>query len=346
MSKQYCTVTLTLPNGKRKYFRGATKREAEKKRDAAKVALAMGVNVGDNTTVEELSAIWLRDYKQPEVRESSFIRLETIVRVHIVPWFGRMKVRDVKPAHVKSFMRSKADLARSTQSSILQTLKAIFALAVENEIILRSPCSKSITASGEETKEKVPLTPEQSARLLEEARGTPLYYFVLIGLYAGLRRGELLGLQWQDIDFEEGTLTVQRSIAPTKANPGGELTTTLKTDAARRTIPLPWSVINELRAAKAGSKSVYVVPGPNGNHFSFSLSGYHWNRLMENLPFDAHPHLMRHTRITRWFEQGLDLKEIQYLAGHTSLDMTLGVYTHYQAETRMKQTAEKIRAIS
>ena len=76
-------------------------------------------------------------------------------------------------------------------------------------------------------------------------------------------------------------------------------------------------------------------------------AGYYYSdKMMRDLPFEAHPHLLRHTRITRWFEQGLDLKEIQYLAGHASLDMTLGIYTHYQAELRMKDTAEKIRASS
>ena len=346
MSDKYVTVTLTLPDGKRKYFRGSTRKEAERKRDEAKLQLAMGVSVGDSTTVKNLAVMWLRDYKKDEVRESSYLNIERIINCHILPELGRMKVRDVKPAHIKHMMNGKSSLAKNTQRVILNTTKALFNVAVENEIILRNPCVKSIHATGEEQKENIPLTPEQSRKLLDKAKGTRIYLFVLLGLYAGLRRGELLGLQWQDIDFTEGTVAVKRSIAPTKANPNGELCATLKTDAAERTIPLPWPVIDELRAAKAASKSVYVVPGPGGGHFTFSLLTYHWNKLMKGLDFEAHPHLMRHTRVTRWFEQGLDLKEIQYLAGHASLDMTLGIYTHYQAESRMKDTAEKIRASS
>ena len=64
------------------------------------------------------------------------------------------------------------------------------------------------------------------------------------------------------------------------------------------------------------------------------------------LDFHVHPHLLRHTRITRWFEQGLDIKEIQYLAGHSSVDITLDIYTHYQKDQRLSDTAEKIRAAS
>ena len=65
---------------------------------------------------------------------------------------------------------------------------------------------------------------------------------------------------------------------------------------------------------------------------------------MRTLDFDVHPHLLRHTCITRWFEQGLDIKEIQYLAGHSSVDITLEIYTHYQGKARRQQTADKIRA--
>ena len=340
----YVTVTLTLPNGKRKYFRGATRREAEKKRDEAKLSVAMGLDIGNNTTVEELANLWLHDYKEGVVRGSSFRNLSIIVSAHVIPALGKMKVRDVKPAHIKRFLTDRSYLAKSTQQVYLSVVKSIFALAVENEIILRNPCVSSIRAAGEDKKEKVPLTPEQTDMLLAEAKGTSIYLFVLLGVYAGLRRGELLGLQWQDVDFENGTVTVQRSIAPTAENRCGELSGELKTDAARRTIPLPWSVVNELRAAKVGSKSVYIIPNSSGQHFSLSLLDYHWQRLAARLPFDVHPHLMRHTRITRWFEQGLDVKEVQYLAGHSNPSMTLGVYTHYQTETRMKGTAEKIRA--
>lgn len=345
MSDKYVTVTLTLPDGKRKYFRGRTRKEAEKKRDEAKLKVAMGVNVGDNTTVEELTNLWLRDYKAGEVRDSTYINLSVTARTHIIPGLGKLKVRDVKPAHIKRFLNERSHLAKSSQKAILTITKTIFDLAVENEIILRNPCTKSVRPVGEETKEKVPLTSEQSDRLLAEAKGTKIYLFVLLGLYAGLRRGELLGLQWQDVDFDEGTLTVQRTVAPTVENPNGELVPTLKTDAARRTIPLPWPVVNELRAAKAGSKSVYVIPGFKGSHFTFTALQYQWTKVTKNLPFKVHPHLMRHTCVTRWYEHGLDLKEIQYLAGHSGLDMTLGIYTHYQEESRMRGTAEKIRAI-
>lgn len=344
MSDKYVTVTLTLPDGKRKYFRGRTRKEAERKRDEAKLKLAMGVNVGDNTTVKELAETWLRDYKEDEIRESSYLTLSRAVTCHIIPELGNLKVRDVKPAHIKHFMNSMSNLSHNSQRNNLGIARALFGVAVENEMILRNPCVSSIHPTGDTPKEKVPLTPEQTQVMLDKARGTKIHLFVLLGFYAGLRRGELLGLQWQDIDFTEGTVSVKRSVAPTKEHPGGELCAALKSDSAERTIPLPWPVLDEIRAAKAKSKSLFLTPGPGGGIMKFTTLDYQWKKLTKDLGFEVNPHLMRHTRITRWFEQGLDIKEIQYLAGHASLDMTLGIYTHYQAELRMKDTAEKIRA--
>ena len=68
--------------------------------------------------------------------------------------------------------------------------------------------------------------------------------------------------------------------------------------------------------------------------------------VSRTLDFHVHPHLLRHTCITRWFEQGLDIKEIQYLAGHATVDVTLGIYTHYQQQARREETAKKIRTIA
>lgn len=341
--KQY-TVTLTLPNGKRKYFRGATKKEAEKKRDAARIELERGLDIGSDITVNDLAKLWLAEYKEGNVRDCSYLNIESMLRNHILPEIGRVKVREVKPIHIQRVLNSMKDNARSTQRRVLAVAKEMFGMAVDNDLLLKNPCSKSIRPNGDEADEKVPLTPEQSDRLLDKARGTCMYLFVLLGLNAGLRRGELLGLQWQDIDFERGTLSVSRSIAPTRAKRNGELNPDLKTPAARRTIPLPWPVVEELRKEKSKSRSIYVIHGPDNDYMKLSNSSYHWGRLVDGLPFEANPHLMRHTRITRWFDQGLDIKEVQYLAGHATSKMTLDVYTHYQKETRFQDTLGKIQA--
>ncbi len=344
MSKQY-TVTLTLPDGKRKYFRGSTRKEAERKRDEAKRLVDSGIDLSSSVKVSELAELWLSDYRMFDVRESTYITQKSLLTNHVLPAIGHLKVREVKPAHINHMLLAMKDKSKGTQKLALSITKTLFSFAVENDMILKNPCTKSVKPRGEDAQEKMPLTSEQEKMLLDKARGTCLYLFVLLGLNAGLRRGELLGLQWNDINFTDGTLSVRRNVSPTRANPNGELTTELKTPAARRIVPLPWSVVDDLRAAKSVSRSVFVIPNHKGSFFSISSFSYNWNKLVSELPFEVNPHLMRHTRITRWFEQGLDLKEVQYLAGHASLDMTLGTYTHYHAEERMQETARKIQAV-
>lgn len=344
MSKQV-TVTLTMPNGKRKYFRGATRKEAERKREEARRAMESGLDIGSKITVAEFADMWLKEYKADRVRDISYMATDSMVRNHMLPWIGSMRVKDVRPLHIQKLLRDQNKFARSTQQKILSTARAMFEAAVENGLAIKNPCVKSLKVSGCPPEEKEPLTQEQEDILLDKAKGKTIYFFVRLGLCAGLRKGELLGLQWGDIDFESGMLSVERSISSTKARMCGEVNSDLKTKSARRTIPLPWPVVEELRAARSKAKSVYVISGKTNNFLGLTALSYHWERLTQDLPFYVTPHLMRHTRITRWFEQGLDIKEVQYLAGHSTSQMTLDVYTHYQKESRLANTAQKIRAV-
>ena len=358
--KKLYTVTLQLPNGTRKYFRGKTQKEAEKKRDEAKVKVGMGVDISCRQTVKEFSDMWFNLYKKGTLHKRSEETIRNTLTRYIIPVLGNMQVVDVKPIHIQQLMSSVKDYSNSTQKKVLQYTRAIFEVAVENSVIPKNPVSKSIKAGGAAPKEKVPLTKQQADDLLKAVEGTRAHLLVMVLLNAGLRIGEALGLMWTDIDFNEGTLTVNRSIVYPEENRMGEINDELKTENAHRTIPLPWSVIEELRREQSKSQSLWVFPKLDGNHHSYDSYRKLWELIdrrttakrkddrrelvARTLDFSVHPHLLRHTCVTRWFEQGLDIKEIQYLAGHATVDITLEIYTHYMNKERGKRTAEKIRA--
>lgn len=363
MAEKTYTLTLKLPDGSRKYFRGKTKKEAEQKRDAAKFQLGMGVDISCNTTVKELAETWYRIYKEDNadihVRSKEIIR-GTMDR-YVIPKLGRMKVTDVKPLHIQSIMMSVSGYSKSTQKKVLQILRAVFNTAVENGMIARTPIPSSIKAGGAAPAEKRPLTDAQCEALLEAVKGTRAYLFVLILLHSGLRAGEALGLMWKDFDFEAGTVTVNRSIVYPDSNRRGEVNPDMKTPASHRTIPLPWSVVAELKAERKKNHSVWVFSMQDGSFLSRdSYEGIlevircrtkgatptQRELVKRTLDFHVHPHLLRHTCITRWFEKGLDVKEVQYLAGHARVDVTLGIYTHYCADRRGAETAAKIRSMA
>lgn len=362
--KKYVTLTLTLPDGTRKYFRGKTKKEAEKKRNEMRMQIGMGIDVTCDMTVEELADMWFKLYKESDtdLHVRSKETTQGILTRYIIPTIGKMRVADVKPIHIQQLMNSVKKLSNSTQSKVLQTTRAMFIVAEENGMVLKSPVGKSVKAGGAKTKEKQPLTREQSDALLLAVEGTRAHLLITILLNAGLRIGEALGLMWSDVDFTAGTITVNRSIVYPKSNLRGEINNDLKTDNAHRTIPIPWVVVEELRKEQKRSNSVWVFSMKDGRFLSYTSFQNLWgivNRrssakrkvtgreLVERtLDFSVHPHLLRHTCVTRWFEQGLDIKEIQYLAGHATPDITLRVYTHYLKAERFAETAAKIQAMA
>lgn len=351
------TVTLTLPDGKRKYYRGATRREAEAKRLADQILIAQGVIVNDNSRVSDVAELWYRlnvDDRDLHTKSKEAVR-GTLDR-YVLPVLGDLRVKDVKPAAIRELMNGLSDMSKSTQSKVLNALKGIFSCAVENGMIIRSPVSSDIKAEGKTPDEVDPLSDDQCSQLLDAVCGTRAALFVSVLLYGGLRKGEALGLTWQDVDLASNTLRVRRSIVYPKGNKAGEINTDLKTKNAQRDVPIG----PELRAAliSAEHKGLYVFSMSNGRYLSESSFNSMWGIVQRRfanpnvkdiyrqrtLDFTVHPHQLRHTCITKWVERGLAVEEVQYLAGHADPQTTLKYYSHYRKQQRQAETAAKLSA--
>lgn len=351
------TVTLTLPDGKRKYYRGATRRDAEAKRLADQILIAQGVVVNDSSRVSDVAELWYRinvDDRDLHIKSKEAVR-GTLDR-YILPTIGDLKVKEVKPVAIRDLMNGLSDMSRSTQSKVLNALKGIFSCAVENGMIVRSPVSSDIKAEGKAPDEVDPLTDDQCSRLLDAVRGTRAYLFVCVLLYGGLRKGEALGLMWSDVDLASNILRVRRSIVYPKGNKTGEINVDLKTKNAQRDVP----ICPELHAAliSADHKGLYVFSMPDGRYLSESSFNSMWGIVQRRaadpkvkdiyhqrtLDFTVHPHQLRHTCITKWVELGLGVEEVQYIAGHADPQTTLKYYTHYRKQQRQAETAAKLSA--
>lgn len=362
MSKLY-TKTITTPTGKRKYIRATTKEELERKYQQAKLEIGAGVDITDATTFGEFAQLWFNTYKRPSLRENSKENLLYILNHYIMPQLAAMRLRDIKPVHIRGVMSSLTGYSRSVQSKTVQVLRSIFNAAVENHLLLRSPVSPALKAGGAPAEERVPLTPEQSQRLLDATAGTRAYPAVALMLGAGLRKEEAVGLMWEDIDLKNGYIHVRH--AKPFHHGKGEVTDQLKSKAAYRTIPIPAWLLQILRGEHSKTNSLFVLAMRNGESLTESSFSRLWGIIQARttddpekigtsvsarhpnviymLDFHVHPHLLRHTCITRWVESGLDVKEIQYLAGHATPDMTMRVYAHYDRLVRLESTAEKVR---
>lgn len=185
------------------------------------------------------------------------------------------------------------------------------------------------------------------------------YIYCLLALSTGMRRGEILGLMWEDIDFKANAIRVTHNKAFILNKLDAPVTALPKTDAGRRVLPMGSLLKERLLLEKAKSKSPFVVSMLNGQSLTKSayralwlnverrtagsgsvprLLGATYGGVKITLDFKTHPHQLRHTYITKLFEEGLDLKQVQYLAGHSKPEMTLRVYTHFRQKQRAAET--------
>ena len=176
---------------------------------------------------------------------------------------------------------------------------------------------------------------------------------------AGMRiigRGEAAGLMWKDLDFDNRMIHVQRSIVWPISNRKGEINTLMKTEAAHRKIPMSPEIYDILLQEKKRSKSLFIFHTRDGSFLSAEsfrsmwgiveyrtiggpATGHHVNATLD---FHVTPHQLRHTCATRWIANGMTPKEAQYLMGHSSPDITMGIYAEYMAEQQLPETAKKI----
>ena len=355
----YYRKRIKLPSGCWKDVRARTKEELRSKLYDLETAQRMGLILDDTTTVAELAVEWYNNRKAglSLSRQGDY---RNAINLHICPVIGAMRVRDVKPEHCQRVMAQAAELSYSAQQKIVSTLKQLFSCAVDNGLALRSPAEK-IKAKGKKAEEKVALTKEQCAQLEAAVFGTRAYIFVMLGLYAGLRREEICGLRWCDIDLQSVPPRLTVNNAMCLAGSKAEFPAPLKSKAAHRTIPLPLNLAQALREEKEKTNSDFVLHTRDGDHLTYQsarnivsiidrrcpmtdgkmqrrerigqergkpIASRKVQKNITMLSFRVTPHQLRHTYATRLVESGMNIKQIQYLLGHDDVHLTLSIYSH------------------
>ena len=323
----YLTKALQLPDGTRKYIRAKTQAELDEKVLKAQILVNSGVDICSEETFGHFAQMWYDLYKKPNLRENSLNAIKYVLNQHILPFIGGYRLRDITPMQIQAIMASLSNKSNSLQSKVLIHLRSIFKAAQENGLVAKSPVSSMLKPGGRKTAEKVALAPQETRLLVERVNNPRAHTFLLIALHTGMRRGEILGLMWEDIDFKQRIVHVRHNAILGKGETS--IHDTLKTDAGRRDIPLTDELEAWLAKYKKRSHSRFVLAMQNGKPLTQSAYKSMWKLVERELP-DTHvtAHVLRHTYVTRLFEAGLDIKEIQYLAGHSDIKMTLNVYSH------------------
>lgn len=359
---EYYRTRIADADGKRVSLYALTREELYDKVQEAQHLIKEAKFRRDNPTVKEYCEKWLL-MKSANVRVTTLNDYTYKVKKFIIEPLGHKYMADVTPDDVKVTILLASKKSESIYRSVQMLYKSIFESAAESNVIDKSPCEKLSAKGGTPQKKKEALTDSQAKRLLEAIQGLPPYVFVMIGLYAGLRREEILGLQWDcvHLDCPAPYLSVQRAWHIENNRP--VILSELKTSAARRDIPLPPQLVECLLEAKASSKSEYVIANSEGKPLSgtqfkrvwkyietrtvkertytryskgekivhtvtpvLGQKAAHNGKVVYSLDFPVTPHQLRHTYITNLIHKSVDPKTVQYLAGHENSKITMDIY--------------------
>lgn len=358
----YYRTRIDDADGKRVAIYGKSPEELYDKVQLAKQQIADQVFRLANPTVKEYCEKWLL-IQSARIRATTLMDYTSKVKNYIIKPLGDKHIADVTADDIKLAMVPAAQKSNSVYSGVNMLYKCIFNAAMESRYITVSPCRSIPARGGKPQREREALTDEQAERLLAAVKGLQTYVFVMLGLYAGLRREEILALQWDCVFLDEAApyLSVRRAWHTEHNRP--VIMTELKTKAARRDIPLPDPLKNCLLEVKKHSKSNYVIANREGEALSYTQFKRLWKyvetrsikersyiryvdgkkefhtvkpvlgekaahngNVVYSLDFKVTPHQLRHTYITNLIYASVDPKTVQYLAGHENSKMTMDIY--------------------
>lgn len=330
---------ITLPNGQVKYVYGRTQTELKDKRDELLLQYAMGAtNIDKKITVQDWAVKWWK-VKKKKGRSSQEGYINAMNN-HIFPHMGNMKLIDVKPINVQELlnkMGNEQKLSISAQDKVLITLNGMFKYAKKNGLISSNPAEDAELVEVP-VKEIVALTPKQVEELLTSCRDWKrtkhstrpdrAELTVHMGLFLGLRRGEIIPAQWTDIDEKTRTIHINRAVELVDNQPKNKDHT--KTPAGDRFIPIPDHLWDMLQNTK--KTSIYIIPSAKNTQMSKIAFRRMIEPIQEKLSYNFTFHQLRHTYATLLEKLGVSPKMCQYLLGHATDATTKKIYTHIQQD--------------
>ena len=321
---------------------GKTQAEVkEKLKTAIQETQSLDFSKTGQYTVGQWMDVWYKNYAKIKVRPSSHQTYKGYIENHIKPNIGdipleKLTTLDLQRLYKTLLANGRVDrleskgqpkgLSPKTVRNIHQILSSALKLAQEQRIILTNP-AEGCALPKVEHREMKTLPVEQLQSFLREAKDSGVFELYYLELATGLRRGELLGLKWEDIDLEHGDLRVRRQIA--RIN-GKVVEAPLKTKNAYRTLPLAEDTISILNEQKKKvGNSPWVFPSATGGPISPDSVLHMLHRVLKRagLP-QVRFHDLRHTFATLALQNGVDIKTVSGMLGHFSAGFTLDTYAH------------------
>lgn len=284
-------------------------------------------------TVNDWCDYWLESIAVNQVKHSTFDSYKSKISCHVRPLIGTIPLSRLTTADLDKFIQeTKKKISTHSLHAVFRVLKTALKYAEKLNFVKKSLYEN--VKLPRLKKNKLPLfTQTDHKKILAEVRKTKKCFAVLLSLETGMRIGEVAGLKWSDIDFVNQTITIRRTLQRVSTSSEGAKKTRIiegkpKSETSERTIPLANTLLKRLLLEKKKSQSDYVVSNGAGYTDPRTIR-YQFKRLLEQLKLPICSfHALRHSFATRCLEKGINIAVISSLLGHSSIKMTLDIYTN------------------
>lgn len=311
-----------------------------------------------NIKFDELADKWLNEYARINLKKTTYQRMLCSSK-RVLASFGHMRVDKITHGHIQSFIdelskngkniKNGKPLARKSVIHHLNFLSDVFSYALRLGMLENNPCANIFVPKGPK-KEKQIYTVDEMKQLfkLAETDGTLNYRaFLTLAVYSGFRNGEIMGLEWEDVDWEHNVISVRRTSYYTTSD--GNFTDTPKTKNSARSLRLPdavFSVLRELKNEQNKNKKLCGSKWTNSGRLFVTPFG---KPLFKGLPYKWHKsftekhglkfcdiHSLRHFNATVLISNGVDAATLSSALGHSSINTTIGIYCHAFREAQAR----------
>lgn len=339
-------VYVPQPDGtrKRKTVYGSTWDECDTKRQELVLRDRQGVPTPTRSAkLSEWLPYWLEEFVRDDRKKTTYAKYETHVRRYLIPHIGSKRLETLGAADVRRMLAAvTAQASAATAKESHRVLRSAITAACREELITRNVV-KLVPAPRVQSRELKPWDLEETTTFLEAARKDPLYATFVLAVALELRRGEILGLRWSDIDLERRTLTVRNQIQRVQKELYADSTKNRRT----RAIPVPLMCVAPLRWQRLRQAAQRLAAGQDWHDSDYvfttrtgrTIEPRNLSRSFERIAEDAglrriRLHDARHGCATLLFAAGVPARVVMEILGHSQIAVTMNIYTHVSDENR------------
>ena len=327
------TTVIDPKTGKRIYFYGKTAKELKQK------ILVYNQKQEKGILFTDISAYWWEEAEPQLSLQSKRGYLRAKKRADVE--FANIYIKNIKAKDITNYLRELGleYFSQKTVEKYRLILNLIFKYAIEHNEIEHNPCSDAKMPKGLQKEKRKAASTEEERIIKNTFEG---WLFPFFAIYTGMRKGEILALQWKDIDFNENYINVYKSVQHEGDKPSIKST---KTEAGTRYVPLLAPLKERLLSIRPKREEEYIFSDdgkkPLTNRRYITL----FNEYKRTYGVSCTAHQLRHSFATIAFENGIDAKDVQEVLGHKQLSTTLDIYTDFR-KSHLKDLTEKLNKIN